>query len=145
MVSSTSNADFQRAAPSPNNKIHGLVVLLYGRGGFGKSTLLRRYRDIALRENQAPLSSRILVSDVIDWEFAAEGKRSLFNVQAESELNVTEYFKALSSQLAYALGKKPQDFKMYQSTLRDVERAGKMANDVLDNCRKITSMLGSAG
>ncbi len=40
-------------APSPNNKIQGLVVLLYGRGGFGKSTLLRKYRDIALKENQS--------------------------------------------------------------------------------------------
>jgi len=27
-------------APSPYNKIEGLVVQLYGRGGFGKSTLL---------------------------------------------------------------------------------------------------------
>src|SRR5216684_2014638 len=55
------------AAPSSNNKIQGLVVLLYGRGGFGKSTLLRRYRDIALQEDR-----HLAVSRVIDWEFAIE-------------------------------------------------------------------------
>ncbi len=37
------------AAPSPNNKLQGLVVLLYGRGGFGKSTLLKHYRAMALQ------------------------------------------------------------------------------------------------
>ncbi len=40
------------SSPSPDNKILSLVVLLYGRGGFGKSTLLRHYRDIVLNENQ---------------------------------------------------------------------------------------------
>ena len=43
------------AAPSPNNPIHqGFVVLLYGRGGFGKSTLLRRFRDMALSRTFCP-------------------------------------------------------------------------------------------
>src|SRR6266481_6631166 len=56
------------AAPSPNNKIQGLVVLLYGRGGFGKSTLLKHYREIALEQDW-----RLEVSKIIDWEFAVEG------------------------------------------------------------------------
>src|SRR5579883_2382764 len=45
-------------APSPNNKIPGLVVLLFGRGGFGKSTLLKHYRKMALAENYHALSAR---------------------------------------------------------------------------------------
>ena len=68
------------SAPSPNNKIQGLVVLLYGRGGFGKSTLLRRYRNKILQENHNLLLSKVLISDIVDWEFAAEGERGLFNL-----------------------------------------------------------------
>src|SRR5437016_4860159 len=52
-----------KAPPSKNEKIAGLVVLLHGRGGFGKSTLLKRYREIALE-----YSSEIQVGDLIDWE-----------------------------------------------------------------------------
>src|SRR5713226_2522097 len=52
------------AAPSSNNKIQGLVVLLYGRGGFGKSTLLRRYREQALQANSNPLASKLTISEV---------------------------------------------------------------------------------
>src|SRR5437588_1367603 len=54
-------------APSPNNKIQCLVVLLYGRGGFGKSTLLRRYYDIVVKENQNHLAGTIAVSNILDW------------------------------------------------------------------------------
>src|SRR5712692_10321123 len=57
-------------APSPNNKLQGLHVLLYGRGGFGKSTLLKHYRDISLES-----SPKLTVSETLDWEFAIEGKR----------------------------------------------------------------------
>src|SRR5215831_2422621 len=52
------------SAPSPNNKIQGLVVLLYGRGGFGKSTLLNHYYEMAKQEGGNPLTSNI-----VDWEF----------------------------------------------------------------------------
>ena len=62
------------SAPSPNNKIQGFVALLYGRGGFGKSTLLRRYRDMALQDGR-----NFTVSTPLDWEFAVEGKRGVFN------------------------------------------------------------------
>src|SRR5215470_14907426 len=61
-------------APSPNNKLQGLLVLLYGRGGFGKSTLLKHYHAISFEPNQ-----KLIVSETLDWEFAIEGKRSLFN------------------------------------------------------------------
>src|SRR5215831_6130127 len=51
------------AAPSPNNKIQGLIVLLYGRGGFGKTTLLRRYHTVASQGNH-----HFIVSKIVDWE-----------------------------------------------------------------------------
>src|SRR5229473_6889844 len=49
------------ATPSPNNKIKSLVILLYGRGGFGKSTLLQRYHEIALTHDQ-----KFIVSKIVD-------------------------------------------------------------------------------
>src|SRR5579864_3487255 len=57
-------------APNPNNKIQGLVVLLYGRGGFGKSTLLQHYHKMTLEEDW-----HFAVSKIVDWEFAIEYKR----------------------------------------------------------------------
>jgi hypothetical protein len=81
--------------PSPYNKIQSLVVLLYGCGGFGKSTLLRRYHDISLQENR-----NFAVGNIVDWEFAIEGKRSLFNPPPGQEIDATEYYKVLCGQLA---------------------------------------------
>src|SRR5437016_13327043 len=49
-------------APNPNNKIQGLVVLLYRRGGFGKSTLLKRYYEMALEQDW-----RLEASKIVDW------------------------------------------------------------------------------
>src|SRR5258706_12540485 len=62
MHDAESEETFATVAPSPNHKIQGLLILLYGRGGFGKSTLLRRYREMALERNRNPLSSQVLVS-----------------------------------------------------------------------------------
>jgi len=124
-------------APSPNNKIQGLVVLLYGRGGFGKSTLLRRYRDIVLAENQnlLPGQSAVTVSSIVDWEFAIEGKRGLFNPPAGQEIDASAYFQALCGQLAIALDKPPKAFKEYQVAARDVEEARKKASGVIDSLK----------
>src|SRR5215469_17602372 len=83
------------SAPSPDNKLQGLVVLLYGRVGFGKSTLLRRYRDIALQD-----SRHLAVSKIIDWEFAVEGKHGLFNPPRGQQVDPAEYFRLLCAQLA---------------------------------------------
>src|SRR2546425_2097414 len=101
--------------PSPNNKIEGLVVLLYGRGGFGKSTLLRRFREIELAENQKllPGQSVVNVSAIVDWEFAVEGKRGLFNPPAGQEMDAPGYFQALCGQLAMAFDKSPKTFKEF--------------------------------
>src|SRR5258708_2194228 len=62
-------------APSPNTPIQGFIVLLYGRGGFGKSTLLNYYHDIARQHDR-----HLTVSEIIDWEFALnDSNRSIFN------------------------------------------------------------------
>ena len=124
------------STPSPNRKIQNLIVLLYGRGGFGKSTLLRRYREIALKGNNNLMSSNILLSSIIDWEFAVEGKRGFFNPPRDQEIDASIYFRVLCEQLAIAFNKKPQDFKKYQSALKDVEKARKEANGILDRLQK---------
>lgn len=119
------------AAPSPNNKIQGLVILLYGRGGFGKSTLLKRYREMASQDGL-----NLTVSKVIDWEFAIEGKRSLFNPLQGQEIDTAEYFKVLCGQLAEALNKSPKAFQEYQSAVNEVEKARKEASRVIDSMQK---------
>ena len=118
-------------SPSPNNKIQGLIVLLYGRGGFGKSTLLKHYRDIVLADNQ-----KFIVGEIVDWEFAIEGRRSVFNPVLGQEIDAAEYFRLLCSKLAVALNKHADDFKEYQAAVKAVEEAKKQANAVLDSVQK---------
>ena len=123
--------------PSPNNKLQGLIVLLYGRGGFGKSTLLRRYRNRVLEENQnlIPGQSAVTTSEVVDWEFAIEGKRGLFSPPPGQDVDASDYFRVLWGQLAIVLGKPPKAFKEYQAAVRDVEEARKKASGVLDTLK----------
>ena len=122
--------------PSPNNKIQCLIVLICGRGGIGKSTLLKRYRDIALKENQHILSSKAMVSEIIDWEFAIEGKRSLFNPPEGQEVDITEYFGVLRTQLALVLHKKVDEFKNYKKALENIKDAKNQVNRVLEAMQK---------
>jgi GTPase SAR1 family protein len=131
ILTATSDQSPITTPPSPSNKIQGLVVLLFGRGGFGKSTLLNHYRTIALQEGGNPLTSTI-----VDWEFAIEGKRSLFNPPQGQPLNAAEYFKVLCGELAIALEKDRREFKAYQAAMNDVERAKKEASNFLDSMQK---------
>src|SRR5579859_4052927 len=64
------------AIPRRDNKISGLVALLYGRGGFGKSTLLKHYREIAMQPGR-----NLAVSAIIDWQLVSVvvGNRDMFN------------------------------------------------------------------
>jgi hypothetical protein len=119
------------SAPSPNHKLQGLVVLLYGRGGFGKSTLLHRYRDIALQQER-----HLTVSAIVDWEFAVEGKRALFNPPRGQQVDPAEYFRVLCAQLAIALDKEPRVFRQYQAAVKAVDEARKQAGRALDSLRQ---------
>ncbi len=99
--------------------------------GFGKSTLLYHYRNIALHEPR-----HFMVSTPIDWEFAIEGRRSVFNPPPGQQVEAVEYFKALCGQLALALEKKPQDFKEYQAATKAIEKARRDAEHILDGMQK---------
>ena len=118
-------------APNPNNKIQGLVVLLYGRGGFGKSTLLKRYREIALEQDW-----RLALSKIVDWEFAVEGKRGLFNPAPGQQVDASEYFKLLCGQLTYALDKRTDEFREYQKAVEAVQNARREARGILEDLQK---------
>lgn len=118
-------------APNPNNKIQGLVVLLYGRGGFGKSILLKHYRNMAVRDSQ-----KLVVSNIVDWEFAIEGKRGLFNPAPGQEINALEYFSFLRNQLAGALKRHSEDFNEYQAAVTKVDEARRQASKVLSSLQK---------
>jgi tetratricopeptide (TPR) repeat protein len=125
------------AVPTPNNKIQGLVVMLFGRGGFGKSTLLRRYRNIAMDANQLESrGGRIHVGGIVDWEFAIEGKRGLFNPPKGQLIDPVEYCKALANELAPKLDKKPDDCKHLQRALQDVGNAQKEAHRTLETMQQ---------
>src|SRR5581483_2141795 len=77
-LAATNSFSEAKFPPSPNNKIQSFVVLLHGRGGFGKSTLLKNYREIAMEYPE------MQVSELIDWEFTGQERLSLFN-PAEGE------------------------------------------------------------
>src|SRR5437764_1069948 len=79
-----------KGPPTPDHKIQGLVVMLYGRGGFGKSTLLKHYWSIAKEEDR-----HITVSAIVDWEFAVEGRRGLFSSPTDQEIDPLEFFHVL--------------------------------------------------
>jgi hypothetical protein len=135
-------------APSPQNKIQGLLILLYGRGGFGKSTLLRHYRNMLLQENALPLTSRVLPSEIIDWETIPESRRSLFTLSQAKEIDAASYFTMLCTQLANALSKKVDDFKQYQRAAQGVKDAQQQANKLIESLRgdeRFASLRGVAG
>src|SRR5437762_2947542 len=103
-LTATDHDSLLLTAPSPHQKIPGLVMLLYGRGSFGKSTLLRRYRDMVLQENEISMSSKILASKIVDWEALPDSRRSPFSLTADKEIDAPGYFTMLSTHLAGVLG-----------------------------------------
>lgn len=117
--------------PSPNNKIQGLVVLLYGRGGFGKSTLLKHYHQIALEPGR-----NLTVSKTIDWEFAIEGKRSIFNPPPGQEVDASDYCRVLCNQLATALDKHTDQFREYKAAVEAVDDARKQVDRALNGLQQ---------
>jgi len=131
MAATPTSSDLVTLAPNPNNKIQGLVVLLYGRGGFGKSTLLKRYRQMATEQDW-----RLAVSTIVDWEFAVEGKRGLFKPAPGQPIDASDYFKLLCSQLTYALGKRTDEFREYHKAVEAVQNARREARSTLDNLQK---------
>ena len=122
--------DIATDIPSPYNKLQGLVVMLYGRGGFGKSTLLYRYLGIAKRANEY---NGFTLCDPIEWDNAFDGtRRAAYNPAAGQSIDPLEYCKMLCTQLAPRLKKEPKDFRTFQQVAANVEKAKKDAMRVLE-------------
>ncbi len=51
-------------------------------------------------------------------------------------VRIAEYFRLLCNQFVIALGKTPTEFRQYQSSVRDIEKARKKASGVLDSMQK---------
>ncbi len=116
--------------PSPYNKLQGLVVMLYGRGGFGKSTLLYRYLGIAKRANEY---NGFTICDPIEWDNAFDGtRRAAYNPASGQSIDPLEYCKMLCAQLAPKLRREPKDFRTFQQVAANVEKAKKDAVKVLE-------------
>ncbi|GHO78458.1 hypothetical protein KSD_62290 [Ktedonobacter sp. SOSP1-85] len=133
--------------PSPRNKLPGLVVLLYGRGGFGKSTLLNRYYGIAAQANEQGLGGRLTLCSPVDWEFAVEGRRTIYNPSQPSQgqaLDPLAYYKDLCVQLASRLDRQPGDFRAYQQAVGEVEKVRHESGKILEEVRREQDDLGSA-
>ncbi|GHO45987.1 tetratricopeptide repeat protein [Ktedonospora formicarum] len=117
--------------PAPNNKIQSFFVFLYGRGGFGKSTLLRHYREIALEyENE------LQVGEIVDWEFAAQNRRALFNVTDRENIDAYQYYNLLYKRIASALGKQRREFSNFRKAQQAATGARKQAYEVLDQLQQ---------
>jgi hypothetical protein len=123
-----------KVPPSPNNKIQAFIILMYGRGGFGKSTLLRNYREIALEH-----TPEIHVSDLIDWEFAAQERRSFFNPAQGEDIDAYQYFSFMCDWLALALGRPRTDFREYEAAVKAVDEAKQQAQGVLKQLQRENS------
>jgi hypothetical protein len=121
--------------PSLRNKIRGLVVLIYGRGGFGKTTLLERYHQLAFKQ-----AVWVQKSKIIDWEFAAEEERHIFRCPPGEKVHAIEYFKLLSKRLKEALGKSESDFKEYIKAVRAVNAVQNRLNEVVRTIAKNEGM-----
>ncbi len=123
--------------PSPHNKIPGLVVMLYGRGGFGKSTLLWRYHGMATRINHSALSGTLTICKPLDWETVLDDRlRALFNPQSGQSLDPIAYYTMLCDVLAHILHKQSKDFRLYQQIVHDVEKARTEASKVLEELQR---------
>ena len=122
--------DIATDIPSPDNKLQGLVVMLYGRGGFGKSTLLYRFHGIAVREN---VHNHFIVCDPIQWDSTGdEGRRATYSSLSGQGIDPAEYCTMLCARIAAKLGKESKDFRTFQQVVGDVERTKKEAGKVLD-------------
>ncbi|GHO56758.1 hypothetical protein [Ktedonobacter robiniae] len=130
--------------PSPRNKLPGLVVMLYGRGGFGKSTLLNRYYGIAAQANEQGLGGRLTLCGPVDWEFAVEGRRSIYNPSQGQALDPLAYYKDLCAQLASRLDRQPGNFRAYQQAVGEVEKVRHESSKILEEVRREQDDLGSA-
>lgn len=113
--------------PSPNNHLPNLIVMLYGKGGFGKTTLLNKYHKTSLEHTQ------LLISKIIDWEIATTNKGAFWSSSSEKPLDAFKYFEYISLEIAHSLGRKADDFKSYKKAYKELEDANNKVLGVLND------------
>ena len=130
--------------PNRKNRLPGPVIYLYGRGGFGKSTLLGQYYSIA-QEHHEHIK---LIDEVIDWEDLTASERSIVtaissrshtsaatissaNSTSPDELEAQPFYDLLCHYLAHAFNRFPKDFKYYQDAVKVVREAHDAAETAL--------------
>ncbi len=119
--------------PSPYRRIPGLVVLLFGRGGIGKSTLLRRFRQMTLEQ----ASYSVLPLHPIDWEFAIGDNRGFLNPLPGSRVDPLLYFDFLQKHLADNLSeKKEENFDNYKVAVYKVSEAREKVQQVFASLKQ---------
>jgi hypothetical protein len=117
--------------PSPTQRIPGFFVLLHGRGGFGKSTLLAHYHQIASEKRHD-----LQVSEVVDWETAAHHQRAIFHIKDRENIDFYRYFRLIATRLAAALHKQLKDFSAYRRAEHETDKARGQAYDLLDQLQQ---------
>lgn len=120
-----------QAIPTPDNKIQGLVVLLSGDGGLGKSMLLRHYHELASESHY-----HLHVGRTINWESNVEEIGSLFDPLPGQPIDALEYFKLLHKKLAWSLERRLHEFREYKHAIKLVETARQQANAVVTSMQK---------
>src|SRR5216110_360811 len=79
---------------------------------------------------------KFLVSEIVDWQFAVEGKRHLFHVASEQDIDAVEYFLLLCDRLAHALGKQVSEFKEYQKAVKTIKEAKKQVSSEVERLKQ---------
>lgn len=115
--------------PSPQDRIQALIVLIHGRGGFGKSTLLRKYRKTASEFDN------LKVGETVDWEHVVRAYPLDLHIEDRLPIDPDDYYRLLVFQLASSLAKKPTDFKHYQKAAKRVAKARRKAEAALKGLR----------
>src|SRR5205807_3907243 len=103
--------------------------LLYGDSGFGKSTLLSHYREIA-----SGYDYHIEVSDITDWETVARQYGTLR--MSSHDIDKLEYFNILRGRFAITLDKSVHDFKEYRNATNTIKYAKMQADLIMHNILK---------
>ncbi len=93
--------------PATDRRLDGLFGLVHGRGGFGKSTLLRRWEEIARGYDQEFQVAHF------DWENLGGEARKGLKPSAGETVDPQQYYELLSSLLATALAKYRSSLERY--------------------------------